>query len=114
MKNNDLSTPVSATAMGAGRVQAFASATATSIAYPSSLSFGLAQTPGVWSDTKAFWVENDDSVVAPLRTWPPAPGTRTSIRRSPTRPLSTDGSTFSGSASVHARRPANASACGCG
>ncbi len=62
MKNNDLSTPVSATVMGAGRVQAFASARATSIAYPSSLSFGLAQTPGVWSGTKAFWVENEDSM----------------------------------------------------
>ena len=63
MKNNDLSTPVSATAMGAGRVQALASAKAMSIAYPSSLSFGLVQTPDIWSDTKSFWVENDDSVV---------------------------------------------------
>ena len=62
MKNNDLSTPVSATAMGAGRVEAYESATATSTAYPSSLSFGLVQTPGNWADTKAFWVENDDDV----------------------------------------------------
>ena len=97
MKNNDLSTPVSATVMGAGRVQAFASARATSIAYPSSLSFGLAQTPDVWSGTKAFWVENEDSM---SHHYTMAVGTRYSDfdPALADTALSTNGSTFSGSA----------------
>jgi minor extracellular serine protease Vpr len=96
MKNNDLSEPVSATAMGAGRVQALASARATSIAYPSSLSFGLVQTPGAWSDTQSFWVENEGSA-------PHSYHLGAATRYSDFDPaiadtsLSTDGATFTGS-----------------
>jgi subtilisin family serine protease len=98
MKNNDLSTPVSATAMGAGRVQALESAKADSIAYPSSLSYGLVQTPDIWSSTKAFWVENDDTVT---HKYSLAAGTRYSDfdPAIADTSLSTNGSTFSVSAS---------------
>jgi minor extracellular serine protease Vpr len=60
MKNNDLSTPVSATIMGAGRVQAFESAKARSVAWPGSLSFGLVPTPVAQSSTRSFRVRNFD------------------------------------------------------
>jgi minor extracellular serine protease Vpr len=62
MKNNDLSAPVPATVMGAGRVQAFESAKARSIAWPGSLSFGFAATPTTWSDVRSFRVRNTDGV----------------------------------------------------
>jgi minor extracellular serine protease Vpr len=58
MKNNDLTVPVSAQVMGAGRVQAFQSANAKSVAWPGSLSFGLAPTPGEWSAIRSFRVRN--------------------------------------------------------
>jgi subtilisin family serine protease len=62
MKNNDLTTPVSATVMGAGRVDAFQSARAVSVAWPGSLSFGFAPTPDTWTATRSFRVRNfDDS-----------------------------------------------------
>jgi subtilisin family serine protease len=62
MKNSDLSTGVSATAMGAGRVQAYQSARAVSVAWPGSLSFGFAQTPDVWTAVRSFRVRNFDKV----------------------------------------------------
>jgi len=58
MKNNDLTSPVSATVMGAGRVQAFQSAKADSVAWPGSLSFGLKPIPVAQSEVKSFLVEN--------------------------------------------------------
>ena len=61
MKNNDLTAPVSATVMGAGRVEAFESARARSVASPGSLSFGFAPTPTSWSDVRSFVVENFDN-----------------------------------------------------
>ncbi len=45
MVDNLLTAPVPATVMGAGRVEAFQSARAKSVAWPGSLSFGLAPTP---------------------------------------------------------------------
>jgi minor extracellular serine protease Vpr len=58
MKNSDLSTPVPATVMGSGRVDAFGSATAVSVAVPGSLSFGFR--PGALAQTavRAFKVQN--------------------------------------------------------
>ena len=61
MQNADQTTPVSATAMGAGRVQAFQSARAVSVAWPPSLSFGFAPTPTTWSDVRSFRVKNFDN-----------------------------------------------------
>ncbi len=61
MKNADKTAPPPATAMGAGRVQAFESATADSIASPGSLSFGFAPTPTEWSDVRSFQVRNFSS-----------------------------------------------------
>jgi minor extracellular serine protease Vpr len=61
MKNNDLTTPVAATAMGAGRVQAYESAKARSVAWPGSLSFGLVPTPVDQSATRSFRVRNFDN-----------------------------------------------------
>jgi minor extracellular serine protease Vpr len=58
MKNADKSAPAPATAMGAGRVQAFESATADSVAWPGSLSFGFAPTPTDWSAVRTFQVKN--------------------------------------------------------
>jgi subtilisin family serine protease len=58
LKDNLLDEPVSATVMGAGRVDAFQSARARSVAWPGSLSFGFAPTPTEWSATRAFRVEN--------------------------------------------------------
>jgi subtilisin family serine protease len=60
MANNDLSTPVSATVMGSGRVQAYQSALADTIAYPPSLSFGLVFAEGPRVLTRALWVDNRD------------------------------------------------------
>jgi subtilisin family serine protease len=60
MKNNDLSEPVPATVMGAGRVRAFRSARAVSVARPGSLSFGLRQTAGPLSLVRHFRVHNYD------------------------------------------------------
>jgi subtilisin family serine protease len=65
MKNNDLTTPVSATAMGAGRVQAYESAKARSVAWPGSLSFGLVPTPVDRSATRSFRVRNFDNKAHP-------------------------------------------------
>jgi minor extracellular serine protease Vpr len=61
MKNSNLTTPVSATAMGAGRVQAFESAKARSVAWPGSLSFGLTATPTAQSAVRSFRVRNFDT-----------------------------------------------------
>ncbi len=61
MKNNDLTTPVSATVMGAGRVEAFESARARSVAWPGSLSFGFAPTPTAWSEVRSFFVRNAEN-----------------------------------------------------
>ena len=61
MKNNDLTAPVSATLMGSGRVDAFQSARARSVAWPGSLSFGFAPTPTTWSAIRSFRVRNFDS-----------------------------------------------------
>jgi subtilisin family serine protease len=60
MRNNDLSEPVSATLMGAGRVQAFESAQAVSLAMPGSLSFRLRARPSTESFTKTVKVVNFD------------------------------------------------------
>jgi subtilisin family serine protease len=61
VRNNDLSEPAPATTMGAGRVQAFESATATSLAVPGSLSFGLQQLAASQSLTQSFRVVNKDT-----------------------------------------------------
>jgi hypothetical protein len=58
LKDNLLNEPVPATVMGAGRVEAFQSARARSVAWPGSLSFGFAPTPTTWSATRAFRVRN--------------------------------------------------------
>ena len=58
MNNNDLSNPVPATVMGAGRVQALESANAKSVAWPGSLSFNFAPTPTEWSKVRTFKVKN--------------------------------------------------------
>ncbi|MDP9118827.1 MAG: S8 family serine peptidase, partial [Actinomycetota bacterium] len=60
MKNNDLTTPVSATVMGAGRVDAFQSARAKSVAWPGSLSYGFVPTAVDRSAVRSFWVRNFD------------------------------------------------------
>ena len=54
MKFNDLTSPVSAQVMGSGRVDAFQSARAESVAWPGSLSFGFAPTPTDWSAVRSF------------------------------------------------------------
>ena len=61
MKNNDLSTPVPATVMGAGRVRVYQSAIARSLAWPASLSYGLRMTPGTKQIVRSFTVRNYDS-----------------------------------------------------
>jgi subtilisin family serine protease len=63
MKNNDLSTPVSATVMGAGRVRVFQSAIAKSLAWPGSLSYGLQEASGVQTSVRSFTVKNFDAFV---------------------------------------------------
>ncbi|HET9671890.1 MAG TPA: S8 family serine peptidase, partial [Actinomycetota bacterium] len=60
LKDNTLNSPVSATVMGSGRVNAFQSARAVSVAWPGSLSFGFAATPGSWTATRSFKVRNFD------------------------------------------------------
>jgi minor extracellular serine protease Vpr len=60
LKNNDLSAPVSATVMGAGRVQADESAKAVSVAEPGSLSYGLQHLTGTRSEVRTFTVKNVD------------------------------------------------------
>lgn len=58
LKDNLLGSPVSATVMGSGRVDAYASATAVSLADPASLSFGLDIAPGPLEEVRSFRVEN--------------------------------------------------------
>jgi subtilisin family serine protease len=62
MKNNDLTFPVPATVMGSGRVNAFQSAVARSVALPGSLSFGFAPTAATQSMNRRFRVSNHDTV----------------------------------------------------
>ena len=62
LKNNDLSAPVPATVMGAGRVNVYQSAIARSLAWPGSLSYGLRMTPGSQKSRRSFHVKNYDSV----------------------------------------------------
>ena len=62
MKNNDLSAPVPATVMGAGRIRVYQSAIARSVAWPGSLSYGLRPTPGLQSIVRSFKVGNTDKV----------------------------------------------------
>jgi subtilisin family serine protease len=50
--------PLPATAMGAGRVQAYDSAVAESLAWPGSLSFGLAAVPDLFTSVKTFKLQN--------------------------------------------------------
>ena len=61
LKDNLLNAPVPATVMGSGRVNAFQSARARSIAWPGSLSFGFAPTPTDWSAVRSFRVKNFDN-----------------------------------------------------
>jgi minor extracellular serine protease Vpr len=60
LKDNNLDAPVSATVMGAGRVDAFQSAQADSVAVPGSLSFGLEHLTETESETHSFTVRNYD------------------------------------------------------
>lgn len=60
LKNIDLSKPVPATVIGAGRVQADQSAAADSVAKPGSLSFGLRQVRGTTSLVRSFTIQNVD------------------------------------------------------
>ncbi len=62
MKNNDTSTPVPATVMGSGRVQAYESAKAKSLASPGSLSFGYQSMKTTTSFQRTLTVENLASV----------------------------------------------------
>jgi len=61
LKDNLLNSPVPATVMGSGRVNAFQSARARSVAWPGSLSFGFAPTPTDWSVVRSFRVKNFDN-----------------------------------------------------
>ena len=61
MANNDGSSPVPATVMGSGRVQAWESARAVSLATPGSLSFGLRPVSDLFTSVKAITVRNYDS-----------------------------------------------------
>ncbi len=56
--NNDGSGPVPATVMGSGRVQAFQSAVAESLAWPGSLSFGLRGVTNQTTMVKTFTLQN--------------------------------------------------------
>lgn len=58
LNNNDLSAPVPATVMGAGRVRADRAADAGSVAVPGSLSFGVRQASGTRSVVRPFTVTN--------------------------------------------------------
>src|SRR6185503_17908130 len=61
MVDNLLNAPVPATVMGAGRVEAFQSARARSVAWPGSLSYAFAPTPTNWSAVRSFQVKNFDN-----------------------------------------------------
>jgi subtilisin family serine protease len=61
IKDNTLGSPVSATVMGAGRVQAFESAQAVSVAEPGSLSFGLDIASGPTTETRSIVVTNTET-----------------------------------------------------
>jgi hypothetical protein len=61
IKDNTLGEPVSATVMGAGRVQALESAQAVSVAEPGSLSFGLDFASGPTTEVEKFDVRNFDT-----------------------------------------------------
>ena len=61
MKDNLLNAPVPATVMGSGRVEAFQSARATSVAWPGSLSYAFAPTPTTWTAIRSFQVKNFDN-----------------------------------------------------
>jgi subtilisin family serine protease len=61
MVDNLLNAPVPATVMGSGRVEAFQSARARSVAWPGSLSFGFAPTPTDRSAIRSFQVKNFDN-----------------------------------------------------
>jgi subtilisin family serine protease len=58
VKSALLASPVPATVMGAGRVRAFQSATATTVARPGSLSFGLQSLAAPTPLTRGFTVQN--------------------------------------------------------
>jgi hypothetical protein len=58
VNDNNLDSPVSATVMGAGRVQAFESAKAVSVAQPGSLSYGLDFASGPTTEVQKFVVTN--------------------------------------------------------
>ena len=59
LKDNLLGKPVSATVMGAGRVDAYGSATTVSLADPASLSYGLDIASGPVKEVRSFKVENE-------------------------------------------------------
>ncbi|MGH2640312.1 MAG: S8 family serine peptidase [Actinomycetota bacterium] len=59
--DNLLEAPVPATVIGSGRVNAFQSARARSVAWPGSLSYGFAPTPTTWSAVRSFRVKNFDN-----------------------------------------------------
>jgi subtilisin family serine protease len=61
LKDNTLGEPVSATVMGAGRVQALESAKAVSVAEPGSLSYGLEFASQPSSEVESFVVHNFDN-----------------------------------------------------
>ena len=61
MVDNLLNSPVPATVMGSGRVEAFQSARATSVAWPGSLSYAFAPTPTDWTAIRSFQVKNFDN-----------------------------------------------------
>ncbi len=63
LKSIDLTEPVPATVIGAGRVRAYQSAIALSAAQPGSLSFGLRQVEGTASSVRQFTVHNLDRQV---------------------------------------------------
>ena len=101
MKNNDLTAPVPATVMGAGRVRAFRSANARSLAWPGSLSYGLEFAPGTQSEIRSFRVKNYDGgarhdyrVTANVRYSDFDPSVASIA-------VSTNGSTFGASRSFH-------------
>ena len=58
LKDNLLGSPVSATVMGSGRVDAYGSATTVSLADPASLSYGLDIASGPVQEVRSFKVEN--------------------------------------------------------
>jgi subtilisin family serine protease len=98
MKNADKTPTPPATAMGAGRVQAFQSARARSVAWPGSLSFGFAPTPDSWTAIRSFRVKNFDNkahgyTVTGADRYSDFNPTMTTVR------ISTNGTTFGASRS---------------